>query len=193
MINKRLKNGQKRQRTTTNDNMNSKERQYKRHKRQNKLQIKIFKCLKYEINCNFIERVIMRQSIDNCVQSMRSDRNVISAERQQLVEELHAPEKKFSTKTRHSSRMTCDRLTLSRCIRTHVSTAATITFSLSYWANMRGPLKSKSGSETANAIAEIIRKSGKHSKNLQTNMEKKFYNADMQRLVKKHSINHDST
>jgi len=54
-------------------------------------------------------------------------------------------------------------------------------------------LKSKSGSETANAIAEIIRKSGRHPKNLQTDMGKKFYNADMQRLINKHGINHYST
>jgi len=38
------------------------------------------------------------------------------------------------------------------------------------------PLKSKSGSKTANAIAEIVRKSGRHPKNLQTAMRKEFYN-----------------
>jgi len=54
------------------------------------------------------------------------------------------------------------------------------------------PLKSKSGSETANAITEIIRKSGRHPKNLQTDIGKKFYNADVQRLVNKHGINHYS-
>jgi len=59
---------------------------------------------------------------------------------------------------------------------------------------MRGPLRSKSGSETANAFAEIIRKSGRHPKNLQTDMGKEFYNADVQRLVKKkNGINHYST
>jgi len=55
------------------------------------------------------------------------------------------------------------------------------------------PLKSKSGSETVNAITEIIRKSGRHLKNLQTDMAKEFYNADVQRPVKKHDINHYST
>jgi len=48
------------------------------------------------------------------------------------------------------------------------------------------PLKSKSGSETVEAIARIIRESGRHPKNLQTDMGKEFYNADVQRLVKKH-------
>jgi len=45
---------------------------------------------------------------------------------------------------------------------------------------MRGavPLKNKSGSETANVITEIIQKSGRHPKNLQTNTGKEFYNAD---------------
>jgi len=52
------------------------------------------------------------------------------------------------------------------------------------------PFKNKSGSETANAIAEIIRKSDRHPKNLQTDMGKKFYNADVQRLVNIHGINH---
>jgi len=57
----------------------------------------------------------------------------------------------------------------------------------------REPLKNKSGSETANAIIEIIRKSDRHPKNLQTDIGKEFYNADMQRLINKHSINHYST
>ncbi|XP_036146974.1 uncharacterized protein LOC118647008 [Monomorium pharaonis] len=55
------------------------------------------------------------------------------------------------------------------------------------------PLKSKSGSETADAIAEIIRESGRRPKNLQTDMGKEFYNADVQKLLQKHDINHYST
>ena len=55
------------------------------------------------------------------------------------------------------------------------------------------PLKSKGGRETADAIAEIIRESGRCPKNLQTDMGKEFYNADVQKLVKKHDINHYST
>jgi len=41
--------------------------------------------------------------------------------------------------------------------------------------------------------ARRIRKSGRHPKNLQTDMGKEFYNADMQGLVNKHGINHYST
>ncbi|XP_036139524.1 uncharacterized protein LOC118644641 [Monomorium pharaonis] len=55
------------------------------------------------------------------------------------------------------------------------------------------PFKSKGGSETANAFAKIIRKSSRHPKNLQTNMGKEFHNADVQKRLKKHNINHYST
>ncbi|XP_012061194.1 PREDICTED: uncharacterized protein LOC105624442 [Atta cephalotes] len=53
------------------------------------------------------------------------------------------------------------------------------------------PLKSKSGSETANVIAEIIRASGRCPTNLQTDRGKKFYNAEnLQKILKNHNINH---
>ena len=55
------------------------------------------------------------------------------------------------------------------------------------------PLKSKGGTETANVIAEIIRASGRCPKNLQTDMRKEFYNADVQKILKKHDVNHYST
>jgi len=55
------------------------------------------------------------------------------------------------------------------------------------------PLKSKGGNETAKAIVQIIRESERYPKNLQTKMRKEFYNADVQRLVKKQGINHYST
>ncbi|XP_029659116.1 uncharacterized protein LOC115233045 [Formica exsecta] len=55
------------------------------------------------------------------------------------------------------------------------------------------PLKSKGGSETDDVIAEIIRDSERCLRNMQTDMGKEFYNADVQRLVKKHDINHYST
>jgi len=54
------------------------------------------------------------------------------------------------------------------------------------------PLKSKGGSETA-VIVEIIRASGRCPKNLQTDMEKEFYNIDVQKILKKHEVNHYST
>ena len=45
------------------------------------------------------------------------------------------------------------------------------------------PLKSKRGSETADAIAEIIRDSKRCPKNLQIDNGKEFYNADVQRAA----------
>jgi len=39
-------------------------------------------------------------------------------------------------------------------------------------------------------MAEIIRASGRCPKNLQMDMGKKFYNADVQKILKKHDINH---
>ncbi|XP_018058116.1 PREDICTED: uncharacterized protein LOC108693591 [Atta colombica] len=50
-------------------------------------------------------------------------------------------------------------------------------------------LKSKDGSETTDAIAEIIRLNGRYPKNLQTGKE--FYN--VQKILKKHDVNHYST
>jgi len=53
-------------------------------------------------------------------------------------------------------------------------------------------LKMKSGSKMARAIAKIIRDDRRCPKNFQIDMEKKFYNANVQNLLKKH-INHYST
>jgi len=90
----------------------------------------------------------------------------------------------------------CNRL-ISKCIHTHTHfnkdyhSILTVIDVLSKYA-WAVPLKSKSGSETANAITNIIRKSSRQPKNLQTDMGKEFYNADVQRLVNKHGINHYS-
>ncbi|KAL6420064.1 hypothetical protein ACFW04_011921 [Cataglyphis niger] len=54
-------------------------------------------------------------------------------------------------------------------------------------------LKNKSGSETADAIAKIIRDSKRCPQNMQIGMGKEFYNTDVQRLMRKHDINHYST
>jgi len=51
-----------------------------------------------------------------------------------------------------------------------------------------GRTTQKQGSETVDAIAEIIRASGKCPKNLQTDMGKEFYNADVQKILKKHDV-----
>jgi len=138
----------------------------------------------------------MRQPIDNCARNMGSDGNVASAERRRLVEELHAPARRNFPR-----RYICHSLRIRRPMAGwyrrnnpylrfsegyHYITVIDV---LSKYAWVV-PLKNKSGSETANAIAEIIRKSGRHPKNLQTDIGKEFYNADVQRLVKKYGINH---
>jgi len=47
----------------------------------------------------------------------------------------------------------------------------------------------KNGNEMATAIdTKIIRHDGRCPKNLQTDMGKEFYNANMQKLLKKHNI-----
>jgi len=115
---------------------------------------------------------------------MRSDENVVNAEKRRLVEELHAPVRKNFPR-RHVLVRGYDDLWQANIIEMHPYSR----FNKSYhyiltvidvlnkyaWAV---PLKSKSGSETADAITEIIRKSGRHPKNLQTDMGKEFYNAD---------------
>jgi len=59
---------------------------------------------------------------------------------------------------------------------------------------MRGPYHSRIKVEarqlTLLPFGIIIRKSGRQSKNLQTDMGKEIYNVDVQRLVNKHGINH---
>jgi len=101
--------------------------------------------------------------------------------------------------------MTCDRLMWLRCAITDNSTKLSlhshyyrklikVTFRLC-WVSIHGPLKIKSGNETDTAIVKIIRDDGRYSKNFQTDMGKeKFYNANVQKLLKKHNINqHYST
>ena len=76
--------------------------------------------------------------------------------------------------------MICGRLISSRCMcpysgfnRGHYYILTVIDVLSKYaWAV---PLKSKGGSETADAIVEIIRASGRCPKNLQTDMGKKFF------------------
>ena len=54
------------------------------------------------------------------------------------------------------------------------------------------PLKAKNGNEVMKAIAKIIPDDGTCLKNLHTDIEKEFYNSDVEKLLKKHSINHYS-
>jgi len=130
---------------------------------------------------------------------MKSDENVISAEKRRLVEELHAPARKNFPR-RHVIVRGYDDLWQADIVEMHPYSRfnkgyhyiLTVIDVLSKYAWVV-PLKNKSGSEMADAITEIIRKSSRHPKNLQTDMGKKFYNADMQRFVKKYGINHYST
>jgi len=139
----------------------------------------------------------MRQPVDNCVRNMRSDKSVVSAEKWQLVEELHALARKNFPRRRVIVRG-YDDLWQTDIVEMHPYSRfnkdyhyiLTVIDVLSEYA-WSVSLKSKSGSETANAIIEIIRKSGRHPKKLQTDKGKEFYNADVQRL-NKHSINHYS-
>jgi len=110
---------------------------------------------------------------------MKSDENVVSAEKQQLVEELHAPARKNFPR-RHVIVRGYDDLwhdiveihPYSRFNKGYHYILTVIDVLSKYaWAV---PLKSKSGSETANAITEIIRKSGRHPKNLQTEWGRSF-------------------
>lgn len=64
-------------------------------------------------------------------------------------------------------------------------------FSKQAWAK---PLKNKSGAEVTQAMAAIFKENPKNIPcNLHTDEGKEFYNAQFQRLMKKHGINHYST
>lgn len=122
-----------------------------------------------------------------------------SFEKQRVVDELHAPARKNFPRRRVIVRGYND-LWQADIVEMHPYSRfnngyhyiLTIIDVLSKFA-WAVPLKSKNGSETAKAIAQIIRDSKRRLKNLQTDMGKEFYNTDVQRLVKKHSINHYST
>ena len=123
----------------------------------------------------------------------------VSSERRRLVKELHAAARK-NFQRRHVIIRGFDDLWQADIVemrpyssfnRGYLYILTVIDACSKYaWAV---PLKSKGGRETADAIAEIIRESGRCPKNLQTDMGKEFYNADVQKLVKKHGINHYST
>ena len=110
-----------------------------------------------------------------------------SSERRRLVEELHAAVRRNFLRRRIIVYGLWQADVL-KCVRTQASTEVITTYlpPSMWWASTYGPyqFKSKSGSEAAHAIAKIIRKS---PKNLQTDTEKEFYNADVQ---KKHNVNH---
>jgi len=89
----------------------------------------------------------MYQPIDNCVRNMRSDKNVVSAEK---------PEK-----TRHSSRIWWSVAGQYRWAASILTFQQRLSFSLTCWASMRGPYRSRVKVEARRlTITEIIRKSG---------------------------------
>jgi hypothetical protein len=128
-----------------------------------------------------------------------SKKKIISSERRQLVEELHAPARKNFPRRRVIIKG-FDDLWQADIVEMrpyssfnrgyHYILTVIDTFTKFAWAV---PLKSKSGRETADVIAEIIRKSERCPSNLQTDMGKEFYNVDVQKVLKKHDINHYST
>jgi hypothetical protein len=123
----------------------------------------------------------------------------VSSERRRLVEELHAPARKNFPRRRVIIRG-YDDLWQADVVEMRPYSSSnkgyhyilTVIDSLSKYS-WAVPLKTKGGRETADAIAGIIRESGRCPKNLQTDMGKEFYNADVQKLLKKHDINHYST
>ena len=133
------------------------------------------------------------------MRSMKPLKSNISSERRRLVEELHAPARR-NFQRRHVIVRGYDDLWQADIVEMipysrfnrgyHYILTVIDVLSKHAWAV---PLKSKGGSETADAIVEIIRESARCPKNLQTDKGKEFYNADVQKILKKHDINHYST
>ncbi|XP_036148461.1 uncharacterized protein LOC118647521 [Monomorium pharaonis] len=118
------------------------------------------------------------------------------SEKQLLVEELHAPARRNFPRRRvivcgYDDLWQADVVEMRSYTRFnrgyHYILTVIDVLSKHAWAVL---LKAKSGSEVAIAIAKIIRKDGRCLKNLQTDKEKEFYNANVQKLLKKHDINH---
>ncbi|KAG5313777.1 YMD3 protein, partial [Pseudoatta argentina] len=122
----------------------------------------------------------------------------ISSERRRLIEELHTPARRNFPQRRiivrgYDDLWQADVVQMSPYSgfnRGHHYILIVIDVLGKYaWAVL---LKSKGGSETANAITEIVREN-RCPKNLQTDMGIEFYNADVQKILKKHDVNHYST
>jgi len=129
----------------------------------------------------------------------QKEKQNVSSERRRLVEELHAPARKNFPR-RHVIIRGYDDLWQADVVEMRPYSSSnrgyhyilTVIDALTKYA-WAVPLKAKGGREAADAIAGIIRESGRCPKNLQTDMGKEFYNADVQKLLKKHDINHYST
>ena len=121
------------------------------------------------------------------------------SEKRQLVEELHAPARKNFLRRRvivrgYDDLWQADLVEMrpySRFNRGYNYILTVIDVLSKYaWAV---PLKSKSGDEMSKTIAKIIRDDKRCPKNFQTDKGKEFYNENVQKLLKKHNINHYST
>jgi len=123
-----------------------------------------------------------------------------TSEKRQLVEELHAPARRNFPRRRIIVRGYDDlwqadvveMCSYSRLNKGHKYYILTVIDMLSKYA-WAVPLKSKSGNEMSETVAKIIGDDKRCSKNFQTDRGKEFYNASVQKLMKKHSINHYST
>jgi len=117
-----------------------------------------------------------------------------SFEKWQLIEELHAPARKNFPRRHvivygYDDLWQADVVEMRPYARYNKSYNYILTvidvLSKYAWAL---PLKTKSGNEMVDAIAKIIRDDRRCPKNLQTDMGKEFYNANVQKLLKKHNI-----
>ncbi|XP_029667280.1 uncharacterized protein LOC115237981 [Formica exsecta] len=122
-----------------------------------------------------------------------------TSEKQLLVEELHAPARKNSPR-RHIIVRGYDDLWQADVVEMRAyarfnkgyNYILTVIDVLSKYA-WAVPLKSKDGSETADAITKIFQADGRYPKNFQTDRGKEFYIANVQKLMKTYNINHYST
>ena len=125
-----------------------------------------------------------------------NEKRKISSERRRLVEELHVPARR-NFPQRHVIVRGYDDLWQADIVEMRLYSGfnrghhyiLTVIDVLSKYA-WAVPLKSKGGSETADAIVKLIRASGRCLKNLQTDIGKEFYNVDVQKILKKHDVNH---
>lgn len=122
-----------------------------------------------------------------------------TSEKQLLVEELHAPARKNFPRRRvivrgYDDLWQADVVEMRPYARFNkgYNYILTVIDVLSKYA-WAVPLKSKSGNEMSETIARIIRDDGRCPKNFQTDRGKEFYNANVQKLMKKYNINHYST
>lgn len=128
-----------------------------------------------------------------------SQKKTFSSEKRRLVEELHAPARRNFPRRRvivcgYDDLWQADLVEMRPYTRFnrgyHYILTVIDVLSKHAWAV---PLKTKSGNEMTNAIEKIIRDDERCPKNLQTDRGKEFYNANVQKLLKKHNINHYST